>query len=960
MHNPVEELLKAEGTKDDSVLVFPSDIAAALWLEEALDITGKTTLPAEKCIAWDRFKEKAMQKTVAGKSPVSGVLRKLYALDLAARNRKAAEPLLSSLIPKQHAQDGDVFAAWISRLLPQLGLWQSRAQKAAEFRIAHGPAPLANADAEDTDLAFLVSDYGRFLDDHSLFEPAWQRPPLADEGIRYFILFPEAIEDFDEYAAILASAPCITQVPVPPFAPDENTIFDVFSNARDELRSCALRIEHLVSQGVPCERIAISVPEIATIGPYLLRELSLRGIPAEYRAGTKLGEHPAGRLFGLISACVSGNFAFSAVKALLLNRLIPWKHREAEYLVDFGIRNHCVTSWNENGTAVDIWEEAFKAPAKGEQGDPRIRDWYRKFRKALSAMANARSFAAARTAYILFRQDFLDPSRLDPADDAVVARCVEELNALAALEDEYRAVMPPSPWAFFVEKLGETTYVPQRIARGVSVFPYRVAAGTPYPWHFVLDASMEHASVVYRQLPFLGEDKRERLRAWDIDASGSFFSLYRCSPRNTGEGAVFSVSERGFSGYCTPHSYFMHQAGQEKASESGESRKDAESGEGSGADDSSEAGMPRFPLDDPYRAERLWLSRAEGSSFPNRLYPAQKDGFRAWTAFGPDTEPSYLETPYSGSAPLLAEAIEAWQYTNGLPRVTATALGAFALCNAKWFLASVLRIQKETSDAELPNERNLGLLYHSALSETYARIRERDGRFVAANAAEYKAWAAGIAENATADSAEFRGPLAAPLLSALSKRVADGIAGIIDADAQLLDGWIPELLEKKVSFEHEGMSFYGVIDRISRRPSDNELVLIDYKSGRVPAKKDCIPGEDGSLGDFQIPMYLFLAEHDPKSPYAGARIAGAWFGNLKAAKYDMIVNDPETVPVEGRSTSVPRAGFAHAEEACIDAAKAFAEAVRSLDFTRPEALAWSECANCDFRKICRYLYAVRP
>ena len=522
MLNPVEELLKAEGTKDDSVLVFPSDIAAALWLEEALDITGKTTLPAEKCIAWDRFKEKAMQKTVAGKSPVSGVLRKLYALDLAARNRKAAEPLLSSLIPKQHAQDGDVFAAWISRLLPQLGLWQSRAQKAAEFRIAHGPAPLANTDAEDTDLAFLVSDYGRFLDDHSLFEPAWQRPPLADEGIRYFILFPEAIEDFDEYAAILASAPCITQVPVPPFAPDENTVFDVFSNARDELRSCALRIEHLVSQGVPCERIAISVPEIATIGPYLLRELSLRGIPAEYRAGTKLGEHPAGRLFSLIEECVNRDFSFGAVKALLLNRLVPWKHPEAGYLVDFGIRNHCVTSWKEHGEQVDIWEEAFRTPAKGEQGDTRIQEWYRSLRKALIAMVRATSFSSARTAYILFRNDFLDMTALAAADDAVIARCVEELNALAALEDEYRPVLPASPWSFFTAQLRETNYVPQRTSRGVSIFPYRVAAGTPFTWHFVLDASMEHASVAYRQLPFLTEDKRERLRAFDTDASASF------------------------------------------------------------------------------------------------------------------------------------------------------------------------------------------------------------------------------------------------------------------------------------------------------------------------------------------------------------------------------------------------------------------------------------------------------
>ena len=126
--NPVEEYIRQEGLNECAIFVFPSDIAATLWREKALSITNAGTLPSERFIAWDRFKEDAVKASVAGKSPVSALLRKLYALDFTRRNAQSFisenQPFLTTLIPPQYAEDGSLFAKSLARILPQLALWE--------------------------------------------------------------------------------------------------------------------------------------------------------------------------------------------------------------------------------------------------------------------------------------------------------------------------------------------------------------------------------------------------------------------------------------------------------------------------------------------------------------------------------------------------------------------------------------------------------------------------------------------------------------------------------------------------------------------------------------------------------------------------------------------------------------------------------------------------------------------
>jgi len=921
--SPVIDLIRREGGDDKAVFVFPSDIAASLWMDEALAITGRNTLPARRFIAWDRFKEQAVQATVAGKKPVSAVIRKLYALKLAKRNAAEPLPLFSSLIPGDFAADGHIFAAWLARLLPQLEMWERKTAKAPDWI----------RDAEDADLAFLKTDYRKFLDSHLLFEPSWQRPPLVHSGDRYFIFFPEAIEDFGEYADLIGSAPFITCVPVP--VPDigEETPVAVHENTRGELRSAALQVEELVRSGTAPEKIALSVCDLDTVAPYLLREFSLRSIPLEFRAGSPLGSRPAGRLFSLVQECASAHFSFAAVKALLLDRLIPWKDRQmSEDLTGFGIRNHCVTSWKENGQNVDIWEEAFKAPSQGEYGDRDIRAWFRRFRNAVTQMTGARTFTEIRNRYFSFRESFLDPDRYESADNAVVARCIDELNALASLESAYADCIPDNPFSFFTSLLDEKKYVPQRANGGVSVFPYRVAAGTPFPHHFVLDASQNQATVLYRQLTFLREDKRGALNLREDDASAAFFGMYRISGN-----ARFSFSERTFSGYRTPHGYFN---GELKAEE---------------------------PITDPFADELRFLAApADGVSAadpfpgPDRLYPVQKAGRTAWTGRNVERGFSCLKEAYGGRLERLTALVRARQMKDGDIRVSQKDLNTFAVCNTRWFFDRILRIEAESADAELMNERNLGLLYHDVLKNVYQRIKDTDRTFVAAHLEHYRLWAADFAVNAAAEHAEFRGPLAAPLISTLAGKITDGVAGMLGRDTELLDGFEPDLLEDDLSFPKDGVLYYGMIDRISGRRSDGTAVLIDYKSGKPSGPADYVPDAKGRIRDYQIPMYVALAEDSDKSGCKGKKIENAWFGDIREADYRPIIDDGECFDHGRKKGMRTRDEFEGAMKAFREMTAAFADAIKTENFTRPADLPWEECTRCDYQKTCRHTYAVRP
>lgn len=910
--NPLRSIIQNYGADPVSAFVFPSEIAASLWMEEALSFLDAGTIDARRFIAWDRFKEDAAAASLPGKQAVSGPIRRLYALNLVRRNADAPTPFFTTIIPSDYAESGEVFSSWIASILPSLACW--------ERRIGARSLQSDAMDSEAADLAFLKKDYEDFLDSLSLFEPSWQEPAFSGKHWHYHILYPEVIEDWHEYERVIIANPAITvhHINDHSSSPTNEAIpNEVFQTVREEMATVALRIEALLRTGVTSDRIAVSVPDIEEERAYLMRELTLRGIPADLRSGEPLGSLPAGRLFTLIQGCVNSNFAFADLKALLLDRLIPWKDRRmAEALIAFGIENHCVSSWKENGKPVDIWSEAFAHPARNLLPHPDLPIWFRELRNSLQGLLRSADFSTLRKKYFAFRERFLDMEQLEEEDDAVFARCVEELKGLIQLTDRYPCLMPHNPWSFFISTLASARYVPQRSSGGVSVFPWRVAAGTPFDYHFVLDASQDRATVLYRELGFLAQDTRARCGLRDSDASLDFFTLYHLC------GARFSVSRQAIAGYSTPHGHLMEK-------------------------------KPEAPsLSDPLAAEKAFCF-GQGP-LPDRLYHSQVSGRNAFMERRVSSRFSYLSSPFGQSVPALTSRITLKHIQDGLVKISQSDLASFAPCNARWFLKHLLGLKQQERDATLPNERNLGLLYHQVLCAVYTRIKKEDTQFNPEHLPEYLEWARAEARGATSQHADFKGPLAEPLIGILANNVVEGVSKIIQKDAEELPFYEPWALEQKYTVATDTLLFQGLVDRISRNSAEETFVIIDYKTKKKHGVAAYTPTRDSDgrprMDDYQIPMYLFLAEQN----LLKQQIDDAWFADITEGKFHRIVSAQGT----GRAKPIERRNFTPAMEALAQMSALFNQAVREANFTKPQDLSREDCATCDFTEVCRRIYTV--
>ncbi|MDR2021482.1 MAG: PD-(D/E)XK nuclease family protein [Treponema sp.] len=1000
--NPVLEILAEEIANPRVRFVFPSETASSLWARKACLFTGTRSIALDRFLAWDRFKEKVVRAEVRGRRPVSGVVRRLFAEAMIKKNAalvktgghsgpagetgKAGFPF-RSLVPPAFAAEGAVFAVSLAALLPSLAFWESKRAQAAAYR----------NDDEDHDLELIKGEYAAFLDRYELFEPSWEKPPLRDREHSYIIFFPEAIDDFDEYEALLTVPPVRLvhagkEAPGPAaedgvsadtglVPPGSGGTLGLYNSAREEIRSAVLEIRRFhEEEKIPYEEMAISVPGLEDMEPYLLRELSLYNVPFHRHSGQSLGEYGAGRLFALIGGCTANNFSFSSLKALILNDHLPWRYPELNRaLIEFGIRNNCVSGYAEGGRFVDVWTGAFRTSAEKSLGR-----YYAGLKSALRSIAASSSFTEIRSRYFAFRgriwktreepalegsghgsseqaggraagplpsweawsrgDGFFSGDKVSGEGNAVLARCIEELSALIQLEEEYPGLIPASPLAFYLSILQGQQYVPQRREAGVNIFRYRVAAAAPFSCHFLLNASQDAATVLYQPLRFLRQDKRSRLGLADTDASASFFRLYRLRGwRSFRPYTRISASRESFSGWAIPHSYF--------------------------AGNTIEAPPPPA---DPFIEERAWwtglheasmpaasIPAAEtggaagnggGHTFPAKLFPVQQEGFRRWqAALGGSFPPrrfNLLQAPFPASGPcrqLLRKRMAARQYDEPgrLIKVSATAdLNPFFMCPAFWFYRKILCLEPFSLEAQLLDDASLGLLYHEILRNLFYEIREQDGSFQSAHIDDYRSRLVRITALAARQYQAFQGPLAVPLLVSQSAAIVKRLSVLLKTEAKYFDGYTVEALERRLCLEQGGMLLNGIIDRISVSPGD-EAVIIDYKTGGSHSKKASTGTEDDGLSDFQIPLYIKLYEEQ-----TGLKTAGACFMIINSHDIAAVVGSP------GRKRGHTRDEYQKTLDTLEKKLEQFRRSVEGMDFA-PRTFSLKNCLDCDYRTLCR-------
>ena len=195
-------------------------------------------------------------------------------------------------------------------------------------------------------------------------------------------------------------------------------------------------------------------------------------------------------------------------------------------------------------------------------------------------------------------------------------------------------------------------------------------------------------------------------------------------------------------------------------------------------------------------------------------------------------------------------------------------------------------------------------------------------------------------EQAAAEYRAFRGPLCAPLVSAMAKGIERHISKLLETECEKFSGYSVSELETEKKIEYPGFILCGRLDRVSVSEEGGPCI-VDYKVGDAPAKKDCKLTEDGQLANFQIPVYIKLYEET--------------YGLPVEAVFLSIVKHEAREILDGDKSG--REGYQPVMEALERYLDDYSGKIEALDF-RKKNVAFFVCAECVYKKICRSTFSI--
>ena len=956
--NPVEKTLLENINNSNSLFVFPTDISASGWADHLLRLAGGT-VAMNKFIAWDDFKQNSIKSKVQNKKSVPSVLRKIFVSHLVNENAQEAArgktPIFSSLIKEEWARQASQFTPWLTGVLPQLGVWFKKVTGLTVDSVLDNQAEniASKMEGDDKDLFVLMRRYAHFLNDHSLFEPAWETPPFNDEGKKVFIFFPESLSDYGEYRELLSNSRHVNTISV---SNTDNLKSDTFfyTNSRSEIKEATLYIRALnENHGVNWDSIAVCIPNSENYEPYVLREFTNRNIPFVKRSSKLLCDYPAGGFFRSIFECVSQDFSFSALVSLIMNKALPWKNAlPIEKLVQFGIDNNCLYSWVEEIDGeekyINVWEDAFNNPIYYFDRD--VRDFFNELKKRLNTFRRCESFNELRRQYFIFREYFFNMDICSEESDLILSRCISELMELVELEKSFPDVKAPDPFLFFIEYLDEVPYLPQQGLTGVAILPYKTAAAAPFDCHIILGAGQESLSVVYSRLDFLPRKKREELGIPDEDASLSFINMHKY---NSIKVSAFFCSEQTFSGFAIPHS---------RINSPSEPRVCY----------STDAAFADKFAQDHFNVESTFYTSLSNEEKSQKLHESQINGFTNWkkrrskkiTSDGKWTVGEKIKN-----------IIKEKYAKTGKYSVSATSLQKYYQCSFKWLFENVFAIENTRIETRLMAENLSGLVYHAILNNFFTELKN-DSPLLGPLQTDlglslppsYRA----LLEksiNKIFDCFPLLKQDGYPQMSALTTRLLRAgkddyiyhLDKCLSSFLSFFAGYRVAGSECNYKYEEDTYIMNGFVDCILKETHEgtDKYVIVDFKLKNLPARCDCIADEETPLTDFQLPMYITLIEKNEQ------------FEVYTALFYSIIDQRPEviigTIHDENTNKSIPSKEEEQINRSSERYMKIFNEfknrteqftkEISSGDFTVfPQEN--SDCYECDYQRICRTVYII--
>lgn len=966
MVNVIEKAIKENILDKNSVFIFNTDIAANSWTDFIVRQDGKDGWPRsvalERFLAWDAFKGQALKSKDEGRAAVPSLLRKLFARGLLERI-KGGENFFERLINSDYKENALSFTDWISGLLPSLGRWRALADKF----IKDGRFIGERDNPENRDLLRLYEEYSSFLDERGLFEPSWQKSRFDPSGgKRYIIFFPELLDDFDEYKEVLEEAQKAGLASLVKLPQEKEEIrADYWSSTRLELRMAALKILEAQKDGTDWNDMALCVPDIENLRPYVERELGLYKIPFWTRSGIKLGKTGAGRVFRKIQDCAQSAFSYQSVRSLVLDANIPWKDpKEMEILVRLGKEAKCLVQYTDNdGKLVDPWLLDLTEGAKKDAGENEFLNakvFYKSLKEAARRMTDAKSFLSIKEGWKKFEEAFILPKdQISEDANNILSRCVTLLDELADLEKDYPEIANSriETYSFFLNEIENTQYQTKQKKGGVSVFDYKVSAQAAIKKQFVINASQDKITVQKTALNFLPPKERALLiDDKDADHSESYARSYAiCSE------SLFSAAQKALDGFAIPHSALTAN---EKPLESDE----------------------RIDAEDFIKSEKDYIAGKKNA--PCLLTSEQKKSFENYFERNKENE-NTASTNEGQKKDFLAAAIEemtmaergAESGTKDKIHITPSDLKEFFPCPRKWIFKRLLRVNEFSLDTELFEIYDQGSVNHKILELYFASLKESGQKLPVTDEPTGKLAQSGdldyeekillptleeCAEQAFKEAKSYKkSALVQETLKSQNTIFAKAIIKFLRkfCSQEKFGGWkIQEVEWSGQTAAGHSPLLQGRMDLVLRSPQ-NETAIIDYKntSGAIPAGdktlKKAETNPDGSpkeLDDCQMAAYVRLWEDSEAGK--DSPISRASFVAIKNFEETKVIAPPPPGKSSPAGNIVSRDCFGAALESLERRLASMTRDLEERTFSLKEVKFHKDCVKCKYNTICRTTY----
>lgn len=775
--NSVKECLEGNINNLKAFFIFSTDIACRTWADWRV-INGNTKAVAmERFMAWDNFKGTYLRAKKEGQTAIPSLLRKLFIQDFIRQNAEKGNDdpsKLRKIIAPEFADTAGAFADYLSKNLSSLNLWNTRMEM---YRDDYG-----TWDLEDKDYKILYESYKSFLEKNNLFEPSWvQDVKLEESDIEFYIVFPELLEDFEDYEEILAESNNVTVCMLNPDIQDPKAY--EYPDSRSELRQTILQIIDLVHNKKLFDwtDIALSVPDLDTYRPYLERELELYDVPFVIRAGIPLTKNSSARIFESIQNCHQTDFSYDSVRNLLLDESIPWKDKTIltlnytedgkaiqkkievdltktrESLIRHGNELHCMFPYEDKDDEgkkkkIDPWIKSLHAQRRmhalqglteEEHKDEQEIALYTAIKNCVSNFYrrenNSAGFDAILQFWFQFKEHFINDSDFTSDSNRILSRCIVHLQEMRNLEKDFcitNKMEIPSPFDFFVKELGQKKYIPQTDQKGISIFPYKLSAEACFACQFVINASQKQIDIQYKRLDFLNAAKRSKLNLINTkngnQISRIFAYLYTISPnKEVPELIHISSAVQSFDGFSIPHSC-LSVSDKTKEMDAGDYLLNEKKWIYSGCREKFDTStLPRNEIENLIRWKKIaskhsgktnmtvLTSRAEFSLMQNKDYSI-KSGIQEYVEqiqFLFENKRDKNVLAFIENEKNNLEKYSTPPY-DSLPKVSARGeLEYFFPCPRRWTLSRLLRLKADSLEIDLLKNYEMGQLNHDILKE---------------------------------------------------------------------------------------------------------------------------------------------------------------------------------------------------------------------------------------------------